>query len=206
MEELTVKVVSSLKDCLGQKEDKPLCLEEPGLTGVQPPRSKTPKRRRRYTSTEGDLTKAREAHGRALATAATLEDKIEAQPVCHLEWARCPASTLGAMTAKGEDPRDEAGDTTGFGWKIALPPFFEYSPPWWGPEPGEDGGAKLLLLDFDLDPPPELGPEVNHFFQEPVGSSEEDDGTRSSPEAPVEEFERWVTWQAWVHDTTGLVA
>ena len=60
---------------------------------------------------------------------------------------------------------------------------------------------KLPLLDFDLEPLPELGPEVDHFLQELAGSSEEDDGNRSSPEPLVEEYERWVstgTRYAWL--------
>ena len=50
-------------------------------------------------------------------------------------------------------------------------PYFEYSPPWRGPESEEDEEA---LLDFDLEALPELGPEVDHFLQELAGSSEEE--------------------------------
>ena len=51
MEELAAEIVSSLKDCLGQKGDEPLQrMEEPGLTDIWPPRSKTPRRGRRHTS------------------------------------------------------------------------------------------------------------------------------------------------------------
>ena len=65
-------------------------------------------------------------------------------------------------------------------WPEESPaPFFEYSPPWRGPESGEDEEA---LLDFDLEALPELGPEVDHFLQELAGSSEEEDRMRSSPE------------------------
>ena len=82
-------------------------------------------------------------------------------------------------------------------------PFFEYSPPQWGPGSEEDEEAELPLMHFELEPLPELGTEVNHFLQEPAGSLEEDDRNRSSPEPLVEEYERWVTWQAWVHDMPG---
>ena len=78
MEELAAKIVSSLKDHLGQKGDEPLRrMEEPGPTDVWPPRSKTPKRGRRNTSAERGLAKVKEAHWRALATVATLEEEIE---------------------------------------------------------------------------------------------------------------------------------
>ena len=83
-------------------------------------------------------------------------------------------------------------------WPEESPaPFFEYSPPRRGLESGED---KEALLDFDLEAPSELGPEVDHFLQEPAGSLEEEDRKRSSPEPPVEDFKSWVTWRAQVHD------
>ena len=54
---------------------------------------------------------------------------------------------------------------------------------------------------MDLEALPELGPEVDHFLQEPAGSSGEEDRKRSSPEPPVEDFKSWVAWRAQVHDT-----
>ena len=78
MEELATEILSSIKDHMGQKEGKSLQgIEEPGLADIWPPRSKTPRRGRRDTSAERDLAKAREAHWRALATVATLEEEIE---------------------------------------------------------------------------------------------------------------------------------
>ena len=160
MEELTTEVVSSLKDHLRQKEGKPLWgLEEPGLADVQPPRSKTPRRGRRGTSTERDLAEVREAHWRALATAAALEEKIE-----RLNW----SVTWGWPDAHAHPWRRRS-----WGWsrrchrvwlEESPTPFSEYSPPQWGPGSGEDREAKLPLLDFDLEPLLELGPEVNHFL------------------------------------------
>ena len=76
-------------------------------------------------------------------------------------------------------------------------PYFEYIPPWRGPESEEDEEA---FLDFDLEAPLELGPEVDHFLWEPAGSLEEEEMKRSSPELPVEDFESWVIWRARVHD------
>ena len=78
MEELAAEIVSSPKDCLGEKEGKSLQrIEEPGPADIWPLRSKTPRRGRRDTSAERDLTKVREAHWRVLATAAALEEEIE---------------------------------------------------------------------------------------------------------------------------------
>ena len=82
-------------------------------------------------------------------------------------------------------------------------PFFEYNPSWRGPGSEEDKEAKPSLLDFDLEALLELGPKVNHFLQESAGSSEKDNRRRSSPEPLVEEYKRWMTWRAWVHDTPG---
>ena len=193
--------VSSLKHCPRQKEGKPPGgSDEPGLGDVQPSRSKTPRRGRRGTSADIDLTEAREAHWIALATTAALQEKIE-----RLSWsvtwgwpdahAHSWIHNCQRRRSKGQSRRHHRV------WpEESSVPFSEYSPPQWGPESREDREAKLPLLDFKLEPPPELGPEVNHFFKEPAGSSGEDDGSRSSPEPPVEEYKRWVTWQAWAHD------
>ena len=77
-----------------------------------------------------------------------------------------------------------------------LAPFFQYSPPWRSPESAEEEEAKSPLLDVNLEDLLELGPEVDHFLQESAGSLEEENRDRSSPEPPVEEYERWVTWRA----------
>ena len=77
MKGLASEIMSSLKDCLEQKGGNSWQrVVEPGLVDVWSPQKKTP-RRRRDTSTERDLTKAREAHWRALTTVAALEEKIK---------------------------------------------------------------------------------------------------------------------------------
>ena len=55
-------------------------------------------------------------------------------------------------------------------------------------------------LNFNLETPPDLGPEVNCFLQGLAESSGEEDRRMSSPEPPVEELESWVTWRAPMHD------
>ena len=78
MKGLALEIMSSHKDCLEQKEGNSLQrVEEPGTADVQSPKRKTPRRERRDTSAERDLTKAREAHQKALATMAALEEEIE---------------------------------------------------------------------------------------------------------------------------------
>ena len=53
----------------------------------------------------------------------------------------------------------------------------------------------LNCLEFNLGLPPELGPDVNCFLQEVTSNTREDIRSDSSPEPPVEEYKRWVTWQ-----------
>ena len=47
-------------------------------------------------------------------------------------------------------------------WLESHAPYFEYHPPWRGPQPKEDEEAPM---DFNLEALPELGPEVNCFLQ-----------------------------------------
>ena len=50
-------------------------------------------------------------------------------------------------------------------------PYFEYHPFQMG---SESRGNKVAPEDFNLEDPPELGPEVTCFLQGPVKSSEEE--------------------------------
>ena len=65
--------------------------------------------------------------------------------------------------------------------KESPTPYFEYSPPWRGPDSEEDEEA---LLDLDLEALLELGPEADHFVQEPAGSSRKRIG-RGPPQNPL---------------------
>ena len=164
--------------------------------------AKTPRRGRRDTSAERDLTKVREAHWRALATVATLEEEIVTELVHHPRLARhpCPLQSWDCHRRRSWGWNRRCCRV----WPEEGPgPFFKYSPPQRGSGSGEDEEAEPPLLDFDLEAPLELGPEVDHFLQESAGSLEEEDRNRSSPEHLVEEYERWVTWRAWAHDTPG---
>ena len=156
---------------------------------------------RRGTSTERDLAKVREAHQRPLATTATLEEKIErlSQSVTR-GWPDTHAYSRShdcwRRRSWGQSRRCHRV------WPEESPALSpEYSPPQWGPKSGEGEEARLPFLDFNLEPSLELGPDINCFLQEPAGSLGGDDRNRSSPEPTVEKYERWVTWQAWAHDT-----
>ena len=76
-----------------------------------------------------------------------------------------------------------------------------HSPAQWGQETLEDEGAELPFLEFDLGPLPELGLDIEHFFQEPANQPKEDRGSNPSPEPPAEEYERWVEWRGQAVDT-----
>ena len=105
-----------------------------------------------------------------------------------------PTPILGVATTIGEGPEGGTGSTTGPYKRTAL------SIPLCGPGTLEDEEAELPFLEFDLGPPPELGPEVNHFLQELASKSREDSESNSSSEPPAEEHKRWVMWRWWALD------
>ena len=166
IEELTAEVVSSLEDYLGQKGGEPLwTVEESGPTDIWPPRSKTPRRGRRDTSAERGLTEVREAHWRALATAAALAEEIE--------WLS-PSITRGQLETCAHSRSQDCHRWKSRGQKRRCNPvhpeeshvpYFKYHSPWRGLECKEDEEA---LLDFDLEALPEFGLEVNCFLQGPA--------------------------------------
>ena len=72
----------------------------------------------------------------------------------------------------------------------------DHSPPWW-----EDEKAEPPSLECDLGPPPELGPDVEYFLQEPGGVCGEDRRHHLPAEPPVEEYKKWVEWRGQMVDT-----
>ena len=163
IEELTAEIVSSLEDCLEWKGGEPSqMMEGPGLTDIQPPWRKTPRSRRRATSAERGLAKVREAHQKALATMAELEDEVE-QLSQSITWGQSEAHTNSRSW--------NCHRWKSWGWNrrhclIQLEespaPYFKYNPPWRNPASEEDEEA---LLDFNMEALPELGLEVNCFLQ-----------------------------------------
>ena len=66
----------------------------------------------------------------------------------------------------------------------SSPTYFQaHSPPQW-----EDEEAESPSLEFDLVSPPELWPDVEHFFQELAGKCREDGGNQSSCRTPSGEI------------------
>ena len=70
-----------------------------------------------------------------------------------------------------------------------------------GPEALEDQEAELPYLEFDLGPPPELGLDIEHFFQKQASVQGEDGGSNPSQEPLAEDYERWVEWRELIVDT-----
>ena len=105
-------------------------MEEPGLTDIHPPRSKTPRRGRRDTSAERGLAKVGEAHQRALATTAALEEEIE-----QLSW----SITRGQLEAHAHSRSQDCCKWKSWGQnrrchlvqlEESHAPYFKYNPPW----------------------------------------------------------------------------
>ena len=188
--ELVAEVLSSLEDCLGWKGAK--ChrwQREPNPTNVWPPRSRTPRRVRRDASTERSLTEVREAHQKALATAATLGEEIE--------WLSCPL-TRSQLEAQAHSRSWDCHRWRSRGQKRRChqvqpedchAPYFKYHPSQRG---SESEGNEEAPKDFNLEDPLKLGPEVNCFLWGAVKSSEEENMKMPSPKPPIESWRiRW---------------
>ena len=123
----------------------------------------------------------REAHWRALAAVAALEEEIEQLSQC---------TTQGQLDVCGHSWSRDCHRRRSWVWNQRChrvwpeevpAPFFQYSPPWRGLGSEEEEEAKLPLLDFDLEDLPELGPDIDCFLWELAGSLEEENRNRSSP-------------------------
>ena len=73
----------------------------------------------------------------------------------------------------------------------SLSHFPAHSSPWWEDEEAE----------FDLGPPPELGPNVEWFFQGLAGECKKVVRGHFPTEPPAEEYEKWVEWRGQAVDT-----
>ena len=147
-EELISDVVSSLKDCLRQKGGQPSRgLGESKPADAQPPQSKT-QRRRRDTSAKRDLTEVREAHWRALAAAAALEERIE-RLSCSItrNWQDACAHSLSCDHWRR---RSQGQSRMCHSALLEDSPIHSpaHSPPWWGP--GTQKTRRLNHLSWNL--------------------------------------------------------
>ena len=78
-------------------------------------------------------------------------------------------------------------------------PYFEYHP---SRRNSESGREAMATKDPDLEEPLELGLEFACFLRGSAKNSEEEEKT-PSPECPVKELHKWVTWKAGACETPG---
>ena len=76
-----------------------------------------------------------------------------------------------------------------------VPPLM-HSLPQWGSETSEDQEAEPFSLEFDLGPPPELGSDVECFFQGQDALQGEGKTSDPPPEPSVENYEKCVKWRS----------
>ena len=144
---------------------------------------------------ERSLTEVREAHQKALAMVATLEEEIEwlSHPSPGACWRLEPIPKAG--TTADVDPGDRRGGAARCGWRTAMPPTSNTT------LPGGVQNLKETPEDLNLEDLLELGLEVACFLWGPVKSSEEENVKTPSQEPPIEGLEKWVTWRAWTYET-----
>ena len=182
IEELIAEAVSSLEVHLGKKGGKSSwMMEEPDPVDTHLLRNKIPQEGEEGHLQEKNLTKAREAHQKALVTEAALEEEIE--------WLSWPI-IRGHLEAQAHSRSWDHCRQRPRGWKRrhchvqpedCHAPYFEYHPPWRGLELKEDEEASE---EFDLETLPRLGLEVNCFLWGPAESSEEEEDGGTLPRIP----------------------
>ena len=192
--ELMEEVVSSFNDCQGQKQRKaPETAARSWPTDVQPPRSQTPGRGRRESSVERSLANMREAHQKALATAAALEEEID-QLSCPLIRSQPEVRTHSRSRdcwiheSRGQKRRHHQMCP-----QNCLAPYFKYH---------QSSREAMATEDPDLEELPELRLEVACFLRGSAENSEAEEKA-PSPEPQVKELHNWVAWKAEACKTPG---
>ena len=175
--ELEEEVVSSFEDHQGWKWREAPQTVKPKSTDIQPPRSRTPRRGRRGASVKRSLAKVKDAHQKALAMAAALEEEIEQLSCPHVRswpevWAHSRSRDCCRCRSKGQ-----RGDTTRCAPRTAMPPGWEkvlhaswsvvaagqIPPPSRGPRPRPcNWGEGLVQIPWTE------GPKVMTTLQEPL--------------------------------------
>ena len=166
-------VVSSLKNHLRWKEEEP----PRAAQAAHPTQNRTPWGERGGTSTETQLAEVREAHWRALATTIALEENIEwlSQSLTRGHQEACASSQSWDWWRRRSH---------GWSWRYCqvLPESSSTDSTSHSPLQREDEEA-----EFNLGPPPALGPDVEWFFHGPAGKYEEDAGNHFPAEPSMEE-------------------
>ena len=139
-------------------------------------RNRTPQGERAGTLAETQLAEVREAHQRALATTITLEEKIE-----WLSRSLTRGCLDSCAPSQSRDQWRRRSQVQSQRHCQAIPESSPANSPPHSPLQREDEEA-----EFDLGPPPVLGPDVEWFFHGPAGKYEEDAGNHFLAEPPME--------------------
>ena len=185
---LLEEVLSSLEDHQGQKGEKTSAAmmrshpEDPHSS-----RSGTPQKGKKDSLVERSLAMVHEAHQKALAMVATLEEEIER--LSHTQNCSEMRVRSKSRDCQGQG-REEQKRRHCQVWFEDLPAPNCPTGPKTGSSEEEATGKRS-----DLEEPPELGPAVASFLR---GSPEtsEDEGDRMPPEPAVLEFSQWLPWKA----------
>ena len=186
------EVLSTFKGHQGWREDRASsATKKPQSKDPQPSKGGVPGQKE--TSVEQSLANVREAHQKALATAAVLEGEIER--LSHsLSW-RWPevrgsygrskdCRVYRSMECKKRQCQVSFSDTP------TTHPLTK--------ENVGSSGEELAPEDLDLGELPELEPSITYFLTRSVESSEEE---KSPPEPPVGELCEWVMWKVEATET-----
>ena len=166
--ELMEEVVSSFKDCQGWKQMKaPEMAVRSQSTGAWPQRSWTPRRGRREASVERSLANVREAHQKALAMVAALEEEIE--------WLSHPLTRSQPEVQMLSKSRDcQVHGSRGWKWRChqvwpenCPASYFKYHP---SRRNSESNREAVATEGPDLEELPELGLEVTCFLRGSAGT------------------------------------
>ena len=182
------EVLSSLPDCQRHEEEKaPAVMARPHPEGPHFSRSGAPHKGRKDNSVEISLAMVCEAHQKALAMAATLEEEIE----------RLSCTWNHSESRARSKSRDHRGQSREEQKRRCHQVRFKYQP---APSclanlktgPGEQGSNGK---GSDLEELPELKPAVTSFLRG-LSETSEDESKEMPPEPTVLEFSQWVPWKA----------
>ena len=185
---LLEEVLSSLEDCQGWRGERTsAATARPCLANPHSSRSRAPWKEKGDSLVERSLATIQEAHQKALAMVATLEEEIERLS--------CTQNCLEVRV------RSKTRDHQGCSWEEQKRRCHQvqFEDP---PAPNHPSGPRMesseeaaTIKHLDLEEPPELGLEVASFLRGSPGTSE-DEGNRMPLEPAVTEFSQWVLWRA----------
>ena len=185
--ELMQVVVSSFKECQGQKKERMSdATLRSQLTDAQPNRSGTPGRE---GSVERSLATMQEAHQKALATPAALEGEIKrlSHPL---------PQSQPKIRARSKTRDCQRWRTVEWKRRHHQVCFKDCPTPYHLARKSHESIGKAAAPEgLDLEEPPELEPEVACFLWESTGNCEEED-EKVPLEPLIREFCQWVPWKA----------